>query len=325
MYPFEVCLCLQFLSADGLIHVSTQCTDSRCTLDDGTVLLFNEVRVVLTVPPSNLSRAADVILVVDESGSMFTEHDWIPGMTRELDEALRVVNIGVQPRNLFGVVGYGADCLSENFTVGRVITTPDNEIFTFGSAVNEFTSMLGTDGRMEDGYSGIKTALEGYPSRNAAKQFILITDEDRDPVDGNLTREAIQEMLEQAGAVLNVAVSEEFEGAGLRALGIDGASAAYVYDPSASSLFRIVQGAGMSVENSAHGSTSVDYTQLALELSGAAWDLTRLREGWSFAFLDQSPSVTLASFPASFGSPATCVATKCSWKACLETPRQNML
>ncbi len=260
-------------------HVSISSTDTRCILGDGTVLFLNEVRVVLAVPPSNISRAADVILVVDESGSMVTEHQWIAGMTQDLDEALRAVNIGVEPRNLFGVVGFGADCLGENFTVGRVITNSADEVLSFGSMVNEFTSVLGTSGRMEDGYSGIRTALGGYEFRNGAKQFILITDEDRDPVDRNLTRESIQELLEKAGVVLNAAISEEFEGEGLRALGIDGARNAYVYDPSASALFSIVRGAGMPIQDSSHGSTSTDYTQLALELGGAAWDLSRLREG----------------------------------------------
>ncbi len=245
---------------------------------------------------------------------MLTEHEWIAGMTQDLDEALRVVNIGVKPRNLFGVVGFGADCLSENFTFGRVIANSANDVFSFSTLIDEYTAALGTSGRLEDGYSGIKTAVEGYSFRNTAKQFILITDEDRDPVDRNLTRVAVQQMLEEAEVVLNVAVSEEFEGDDLRALGIDGAGSAYVYDPSASSLFRVVKGAGTSVLDSGHGDTNVDYTQLALELGGAAWDLSRLREGqlginWR-VWMDQQCSLKggplfpgLISFDVAIGSP----------------------
>ena len=54
------------------------------------MLDVGETAVVVTVLPSNQTLAADIILIVDESSSMDTEHAWIPDMTRQLDTALQV-------------------------------------------------------------------------------------------------------------------------------------------------------------------------------------------------------------------------------------------
>lgn len=227
---------------------------------------------------NNLSRAADIVLLVDESGSMAEEHAWIPTMTQLLDQALMEVDVGTNPRNRFGVIGFGDDCNEDN-VFGRVVLSIDQEQFAFADNITDFTRDLNVGGRKEDGYSAIGIALDSYSFRDVAKQFILITDEDRDIVAENLTRDGVRALLEEAGAQLNTAISEEFEGENSRALGIDGNRNAYVYDPSIRSLFRLLEGSGAPIEDSGHGSTSTDYTQLALELGGAAWDLSQLRQG----------------------------------------------
>lgn len=61
--------------------------------------MLGEVRLVLGPQGTNMSRAADIILLVDESGSMTEEHAWIPTMTTLLDQALRDVGVGEEPRN----------------------------------------------------------------------------------------------------------------------------------------------------------------------------------------------------------------------------------
>ena len=55
------------------------------------MLDLGESAVLLTLPPTNQTRAADIILIVDESSSMVLEHDWIPDMTQQLDTALQVM------------------------------------------------------------------------------------------------------------------------------------------------------------------------------------------------------------------------------------------
>lgn len=240
--------------------------------------MLGDIRLVLAPHSNNLSRGVDIILLVDESGSMSEEHAWISMMSELLDQALREVDVGVSARNQFGVVGFGDDCNGDN-VFGRVLLSSSQEQFAFADNITDFTGSLNVGGRQEDGYSAINIALDSYNFRDVAKQFILITDEDRDIVAENLTRDGVRSLLEDAGIQLNAAISEEFQGDASRALGIDGQGNAYVYDPSIRSLFAILEGSGMSIPDSAYGSTSTDYTQLALELGGAAWDLSQLRQG----------------------------------------------
>lgn len=253
--------------------------DTRCQLPDWSYLVLGDMRRILSPQPNNFSRAADIILLVDESGSMAEEHAWISTMIQLLDQALIDVDVGVGPRNQFGVVGFGDDC-NEGSVFGRVLLSLGQEPFAFSDNITDFTRSLNVGGREEDGYSAIGIALSSYTFRDVAKQFILITDEDRDIIAQNLTREGVRVLLEDAGIQLNAAISEEFQGdENTRALGIDGNGNAYVFDPSVMSLFRVLEGSGMSIQDSAYGSTGTDYTQLALELSGAAWDLSQLRQG----------------------------------------------
>lgn len=241
--------------------------------------MLGEMRRILAPQSNNLSRAADIVLLVDESGSMVEEHAWISMMTQFLDQGLRDVDIGVEPRNKFGVVGFGDDC-NEGNVFGRVLLSSTQEIFTTADNVSDFTENLNVGGRKEDGYSAISVALESYPFRNVARQFILISDEDRDILAENLTRAGVRSLLEDAGILLNAVINEEFQGAiDARALGVDGTGNAYVYDPSIRNSFRVLEGSGTSVPDSAYGTTSTDYSQLALDLGGAAWDLNQLRQG----------------------------------------------
>ena len=88
--------------------------------------MVDDVRRVLALLPNNRSQAADIILIVDESGSMEMEHAWITNMISELDESLKDVGVGVNPRNRFGLVGFGDDC-SDGLVLGRVLLTSDNQ------------------------------------------------------------------------------------------------------------------------------------------------------------------------------------------------------
>ena len=229
----------------------------------------------------NQSRAADIILLVDESSSMADELAWIPGMAQLLDQSLILAGIGATEQNKFGVVGFGDGCDSSDSALGRVLVNDMQQMLTCAGNISGLIQNLKLGGRDEDGYSAMETALNGYAFRNAAKQFILITDEDRDVLSVNLTRDRIKTMLGDSDVQLNVVVSEQFLAGGLRALGVDGNMNAYLYDPSILSLFTVEEGSGISLENGAYGSTNIDYTSLAWELQGAAWDLSQLRQGWN--------------------------------------------
>ena len=122
--------------------------------------------------------------------------------------------MGVVEPNRFGLVGFGGDC-SDGLGLGRVLSTTSGAQFSFSTNFTELSEGLTTSGRREDGYSAIRTALESYPPRpGAARQLILISDEDRDTVDTSLTKETVLASLLAGSVVLNAAVSESFSAGG---------------------------------------------------------------------------------------------------------------
>ncbi len=251
-------------------------TDTRCKLNDNSYLVLGNSRNVLS--PVGENQTADVIILVDESGSMSMEHLWLPTMIKELDSALQSIGVGIIQRNYFGVVGFGDDC-NDELIFARVMATSSDELFVTADNITDFTTKLSVNGKQEDGYSALSTAVESYQFRHGARLFILITDEDRDVLDSNITRNGIIELLNNKGIILNTVVSEEFSGTMYRGLGIDYNRNLFLFDPSARSLFRIVRSAGFPIPDSAHGTTNFDYTQLALRLNGAVWDIGQLRQG----------------------------------------------
>lgn len=258
-----------------LYYSNFSLTDTRCSLDDG-YLVRGSSRMALSLLHRN--RTADVIVLVDESGSMSLEHSWISTMIKALDHSLQSVGIGITLRNYFGVVGFGDDCNNElNFA--RVLVSSSDELFVTADNISDFTTKLSVGGKREDGYSALNAAVESYQFRNGARLFILITDEDRDVLDANITQNSVFKVLLNERIILNAVVNEEFSAMVYQGLGIDHENNLFLYDPSARSLFRMVSGVGLSVPDSPHGTTNTDYTQLALKLNGSAWDIGQLRQG----------------------------------------------
>lgn len=237
--------------------------------------------------PVNATRAADIILLVDESGSMTMKHQWIPEMVKQLDNALMETGIGVHTRNRFGVIGFGGDCTIKD-GLGRILQTNESDKYVVSDNILELTKTLRIGGKQEDGYSAIATALKEYTFQDGAKQFILITDEDRDVL-VDVTRNEVESMLKANDVILNTVVSQEFTAGGIRSFGVDRDSAVYIYDPSVDSFFKTIHNVGAPIEDSAYGSTDKDYTQLAFLVKGGSWDLSLLQQGiillWLFLLI----------------------------------------
>ena len=261
------------------MHMYAIHLDTRCSLPDGSFLVLDGVRYVLLPITGNTTQAANIILLVDESGSMTMQHSWIPEMIEQLDNALVNAGIGMNPRNRFGVIGFGDDCTTEA-TFDQAFLTNESVTYMPADRIVELTQRLQTGGKYEDGYRAIASAFKQYMFGDRTSLFILISDEDRDAV-SNITRDEIKSMLTDNEVVLNVVVSEEFTGGEARAFGIDAEGTAYVYDPSSDVLFRNVDNFGVPVKDSAHGSTNIDYTQLALQAKGGSWDIGLLSQGIS--------------------------------------------
>lgn len=227
--------------------------------------------------------AADVIFVMDESGSMVMEHEWIRTEVSRLDAQLRQRGIGVGNRqNQFALVGFGRD--SRDDILGVVLsqlTTP----MQFISASNQ----LQLTGLFEDGYAAIDFALENIPTRSeTAKIMILVTDEDRSILRLDLSRETIEQSLRREGFILNTIVNQGFlsdpRDNTSHALGLNGNGTSYVIDQTDPNLFTSQDG-GTYNPNPAFGfeNTFRDYVQLAFATGGVAWDLNQLREQGLFA------------------------------------------
>lgn len=221
---------------------------------------------LLAVLPAFSARAAvntmaDIVVVVDESGSMSGEHAWLGGMIDNLNTNL--IAAGVTDAK-FALVGYGNSAV-----VPRTLTD-----FTTVAGFQAADNGLVINGGTEDGYAGINYAMNNLSFRaGAAQNYILVTDEDRDNTNAALTYASILQALQARGALLNVVVDNPFTASGT-ALGIDNAGFGYKAD-GAGGFTQVAGG----VAGNGDGTTETDYVALALASGGAAWDLNQLRAG----------------------------------------------
>jgi hypothetical protein len=233
-----------------------------------------------------LAGPIDIVLVVDESGSMSTEHGWITGMVTALNSALALKG---QNDVRFSLVGFG-NGISAAANAGRVL---QNSV-TAGA----FSSAsLVLSGGTEDGYAGLNHAFSNVTYRaGSAQNFILITDEDRDNTNAALTFASIDAAMTGRNALLNVVVDCNLnDGSGAApppppVLGITGigpnAPIKSFTQNGATTAYNTHVGGGV---NSAAGTTLADYIALAFAVqtangkNGAAWDLNQLRAGGNTA------------------------------------------
>ncbi|MBU1087167.1 MAG: PEP-CTERM sorting domain-containing protein [Candidatus Omnitrophica bacterium] len=210
-------------------------------------------------------NGADIVLVVDESGSMAGEHSWINGMVSSLQAAL--VTAGVTD-NQYALIGFG-----NRYVVPRTI----NGLQTLPLS----TGLLEISGGTEDGYAGISYAMNNLSFRaGAAVNYILITDEDRDTIAGygGVTYASLLANLQGQNALLNAVVDARY---------YNSAESAYVLGKDSAGIDYIADGAGgyttvnpgTSAFYSDYGTTRENYVELALATGGANWDLNLLRAG----------------------------------------------
>jgi hypothetical protein len=224
----------------------------------------------LSVVTARGATTADVLFVIDESGSMSGEHAWLGTMVTSLDTQLGLAGV---TGNRYGLIGFG-NGLGGGANSGRTINVGGG---LFGTAAQfaTATGSLVTSGSTEDGYAGINFGLNNYAFRGgAAVNVILVTDEDRDNSNAALTFASTLAALNGDGALLNAVVNGSFRTSSTAvALGHDSDSNAYV----ANGLGGFTIGAAGSATGT--GTTIADYYNLALATGGAAWDLNQLRAG----------------------------------------------
>lgn len=218
---------------------------------------------------ASLSPAADVVVVVDESGSMDGEHAWIADFAAPLEAHLTSNGVGEgESPNRYGLLAYDPVPLPIN-----VGATPMGNYQQFITASAQLR-LRGSG--TEDGWRAVRHAILQYPLRSdAARNIILVTDEDRDNTDSSITYASLLSEFRAQRAVLNAVVNARFRcGDGTAALGLGQNAVGYKADG---------RGGFVTCPNTtAHGGdgTSIDdYVKLALATGGAAWDIDVLRDG----------------------------------------------
>ncbi|MBS3804677.1 MAG: tandem-95 repeat protein [Oleiphilaceae bacterium] len=243
----------------------------RPALRAGIVLLGLSQLCIPHASANQAPLAADILVVIDESGSMSGEQRWLGDMAPLLEDNLKQYGIGSESQsNTYGLVGFG-----NSSVVPRTLAVGGEKLGSVAAFV-EASKRLIVSGGTEDGWRGIEYALDEYPRRNgAAVNVILATDEDRDNTRSSVTYQTVREKLEDNRALLNAVVNARFYCSdNTRALGMDSLGTGYVADGSGG--FTLCEGASA---RSGSGRTIAHYVDLAMENGGAAWDLNFLRSG----------------------------------------------
>lgn len=257
----------------------------------GTVLHGSSERNYSTIRGDdiiNLPGSALVVFVVDESGSMVGEHQWLKTMAVTLEQNLNARDV---QGNQYALVGFASPNPTRQDALGRIIPLgPRGQHCGTANELRSSLAGLHVDGRREDGFSAMGMALSDLScmqerqaqqqnDRVTACQIILISDEDRDP-ETPWTFDQVLNELARHDCILNVVIWGRFRGKSqsgqhVRALGIDRRGRAVVATPNLRDFSFLPD--GEFVKDTGYGTTKEDYIMMANETSGGAWDLDMLR------------------------------------------------
>ena len=227
-----------------------------------------------TVAPSaKAAPIVQVVVAIDESGSMGCEQAWVGGMITTL--ATQLSNLGYAAE--FGLVGFG-NGINATANLGRMFDMGAGAgVQQFGTAAefNVADNGLVTDGSNEDGYAALNFIMSNYTfTVGSIRNFILITDEDRDDLSNP------DSVTLPQGVLLNAIVNNPF--------GCTGGGTGSVIGRTTSTGYRVNGTGGYTTCTSpttgdGANNTETQYVPLALNSGGAAWNLEILRNGGNYA------------------------------------------
>nr|WP_161501616.1 putative Ig domain-containing protein [Rhodopirellula sp. SM50] len=227
--------------------------------------------ISLTLPDSGGDLGtADIVFVVDESGSMAGEQAWLGDIISSLDQSL--VGAGLT-NNRYGLVGFANSARVRQSGSDRWMSATD-----FATATNSLsTSRSGA----EDGYDGIDYTLNNYSFRDdASRVVILVTDEERTTVNRSVSFTSIADRLENENILFSIVANARMEDSNdALAFGVAADGTAYVSDGG--SGFTVSDGGGyVRSEPVGRGDVAnirTEYVDLAWGVGGITWDLNFLR------------------------------------------------
>jgi hypothetical protein len=164
--------------------------------------------------PTTKERYADVVFVIDESTSMKGEQQFTSHLVAKLEQLLVKHGIGAKGQlNRYGIVGFGGppswhpnNFSGKDHVLGHLHAGPLH-YSDYSAEVNTLEAEGGGNTGGEDGWSGIKCALDKYPWRNGSERtIILVTDENRDEEEPGITGASLIASLKKHKVTLNAIV-----------------------------------------------------------------------------------------------------------------------
>jgi len=216
------------------------------------------------------SQGVQILFGVDESGSLAPQHDFLDSFVPSLDQSL--AGAGVSSRQ-YGLIGYGSASVAP-----REIPVGGMQFGTAQEFVDAAQNLL-TNGGTEDGYAAIQFGVDNYTfasSSGTKRVYVLVTDEDRDNTDPNLTFQSIQAALTDNDITLAGIVNQQMQDPnGVNGVGAN-ESQTFV-DADNDGEFEV---SGPPTFTTAGGNTFADYTELIFTFAdGCVGDSEVIRNG----------------------------------------------
>lgn len=263
-------------SVVGVDSVILQCYDSDLMQSFPLGFIYHK-----TIADPSGDACVEVVFLVDESGSMRFEQDWLRKTVPKLERQLLGIGVGAGAlRNRYGLIGFGHEVVDLHLGPAAVIPVGDSPTSLMGNAnqLVKALDQLHLDGSLEDGYAAMGIALDTYRFRSqCAIQFVLVTDEDRETFNETTSYSYTLDWLRRAGVTLNVVVQQKFKKDGEKPLGMDFRTNAFIQDGKTYNKM-----AGGTI-GAGYEDTYEQYVKMAFATDGAAWDLNRLRAKGSTA------------------------------------------
>jgi hypothetical protein len=200
-----------------------------------------------------------LFLIVDESGSMKGRQDWVADVLPALGHALNERNLNTLPDQIdFTLAGF---------------TTHSRELAQHASDIEAARAVraLRTNGGTEDGYVAIHNVLSEYLAGvdYTPTTVVLITDENRDVTDRDLTLTGLADQLVTNGIVVHAVIKAQIVCPDRQwGIAVDKDRVAVIAGRS-----------GLSTCSNARIRTFDDYAELAWATGGLVWNLNALSEG----------------------------------------------
>lgn len=323
---------LQITSDGAFICANQQASiEFRLPYDDPRDELFNQVLYAKVFQPnknfslfsSESDTMANVIFVIDESGSMEQEHEWLGDMIDTMETSL--LDNGVGP-NRYGLIGFGStfgasydtpardsdptlhyinpkfdssgdpiSSVDDNYVSG--IETPWGSAAQLKAYVNQTSpannegvspdtqgpNRLLTYGSLEDGYRAIHFAFGGHFDFDTNPLMVVLITDEDRFTLGSQTAETIKSLLSSDNSVLNVVVNADFIDGNGRQALGVKSDGIAVIENTDVTSEQLFEEVEGGTYVSGSRNTKGNYIDLAWDLGGIAWSLNILRHGGAAA------------------------------------------